>query len=218
MAATTGAGCLRCCGVPTGPFRARTRSGFGSGGRARRIRARGLAPSELSTKLAKIKTANRSAVRRDLSVCVVYLKHNDRREVTTMTGSALITPVNGMVNVGGGHETPNMTNLNPIKSGSGGPARGIPNHVQGSMEEMDQIFRPGSVEYIISSRLRFDDVNWAHATRAAAKVMRAGARVEMNIWCQTNEAALVMKEFEQAGFSDVTVTGQGVGTMIRATR
>src|SRR5688500_2533626 len=116
-----------------------------------------------------------------------------------MTGPGLMTPVNGKVNVGGGHETPNMTNLNPIKPGSGGPAQGIPNHVNGSMEEMDQIFKAGSVEYMMSSRLRFGDVNWAQATQAAAKVMRTGGKVEMNIWCQPSEAALIMASFRQAG-------------------
>jgi hypothetical protein len=43
-----------------------------------------------------------------------------------------IRPVNGKVNVGGGHETLNMTNLNPVKPGSGGPSSGIPIHVNGS--------------------------------------------------------------------------------------
>jgi hypothetical protein len=127
-----------------------------------------------------------------------------------------ITPVNGEVNVGGGNETPNMTNLNPIKPGSGGPSQGIPNHVKGSMEEMDQIFAPGTVKYMMSSRLRFADVNWSQATQAAAKVMRPGAKVEMNVWCQAREAAIVKEAFERAGFKSVTVTGDGAGTMIRA--
>jgi hypothetical protein len=129
-----------------------------------------------------------------------------------------IRPVNGKVNVGGGTETPNMTNLNPIKPAAGGTTHGIPNHIKGSMEEMDQLFEPGSVEYMMSSRLRFGDVNWTQAAQAAAKVMRPGAQVEMSIWCRGGEAAVVKAAFERAGFRNVTVTGNGVGTMIGAIR
>jgi hypothetical protein len=75
-----------------------------------------------------------------------------------------IEPVAGEVNVGGGFETPNITNLNPLKPASGGPVRGIPNHVLGSMEDMDQIFARGSVKKLWSSKLRFVDVDWPRAT------------------------------------------------------
>ncbi len=129
-----------------------------------------------------------------------------------------IKPVNGKLNVGGGHETPHMTNLNPIKAGSGGPSSGISNHVRGYMEDMDQIFVPRSVTFMMSSRLRFVDVDWTAATQAAAKVMQVGGKVEMNIWCQGFQAQIVKKAFERAGFRNVTISGKGTGTMIFAFR
>ena len=46
------------------------------------------------------------------------------------------------MNVGGGGEVSNVTNLNPIKPGTGGPSSGIPNHVPLGMEKMDSVFQP----------------------------------------------------------------------------
>jgi len=135
-----------------------------------------------------------------------------------LSGSAgKIRPIGGRVNVGGGFETPHYTNLNPIIPGSG-PQSGIPNLVKGGMEEMDQLFESGSVEEMISSKLRFVDVNWDAATRAAAKVMRPGGKVEMNVWCEASQKALLKSAFERAGFKNVTVAGEGVGTKLRAFR
>ena len=140
------------------------------------------------------------------------------RRSPRILASGRIRPFNGKVNVGGGAETPQMTNLNPCKPGSGGPTSGIPNHVRGLMEEMDQIFEPESVDFMMSSKLRYVDVQWERATRAAAKVMRPGSRVEMNVWCQGTEGQQLKAQFERAGFKDVQVIGDGVGTMLSATK
>jgi hypothetical protein len=127
-----------------------------------------------------------------------------------------IRPVNGKVNVGGGTETPHMTNLNPAKGVGGGPEAGIPNHVRGSMEQMDVLFEPNSVDFMMSSKLRYGDVNWDQATRAAAKVMRPGGKVEMNIWCYEAEKKALEAAFKAAGFKNVTTVGDSVGTMLNA--
>jgi hypothetical protein len=141
-----------------------------------------------------------------------------RSSRTALAGSAgKIRPVGGRVNVGGGFETPHYSNLNPVVPGSG-PQSGIPNLVKGGMEEMDQLFESGSVEEMISSKLRFVDVNWEAATRAAAKAMRPGGKVEMNVWCDASQQALLKSAFERAGFKNVTISGDGVGTMLRAVR
>jgi hypothetical protein len=83
------------------------------------------------------------------------------------------------VDVGGTGNIKNATNLNPVKPGSGGQETGIPNHVKGSMEEMDTFFEPGSVKTMYSQRLRYGDVDWPKATQAAAKVMPPGGKVSM---------------------------------------
>lgn len=130
-----------------------------------------------------------------------------------------LKPVNGKVNVGGGMETPNMTNLNPCNPNSGRPTKGIPNHVLGGMEDMDAIFAQDSIDVMMSSKLRFADVNWPQAARAAAKVMRRGGKVEMNVWCSSPaEAEALVKAFKEAGFSDVKTMGDSVGTMLFAFR
>jgi hypothetical protein len=141
-----------------------------------------------------------------------------------------IRPVNDTVNVGGGGEVPNVTNLNPINPNSGGPTHGIPNHIPRGMEDMDSVFQPGSVKNMISRRLRYGDVNWQSATKAAAKVMPSGGKVEMNIWTASQqEVAALTTAFEKAGFKNVSVglrvggkvvpgTTLGPGTILQAER
>jgi hypothetical protein len=97
--------------------------------------------------------------------------------------------------------------------------RGIPNHILGGMEDMEEIFESGSVEYMMSSKLRFADVNWAQATRSAAASMRPGGRVEMNVWCSSAEEVSALEQaFRDAGFSNVKTTGSGAGVMLTAVR
>jgi hypothetical protein len=117
-----------------------------------------------------------------------------------------VKPLNGQVSVGGGFENKVGSNLNPVKPGSGGPAKGIPNHVQGAMEDMGELFEPGSVKRMISSRLRYGDVDWAKGTQAAAKVMAPKGTVQMNVWTQSPaEQKALENAFKTAGFKNVQV-------------
>jgi hypothetical protein len=134
-----------------------------------------------------------------------------------------LVPVNGKVNVGGGFEegSANATNLNPIISGTGGPTKGIPNHVNARFEEMDNIFKPGSVKELISNRLPSQTVNWDRAAQAAAKVMPSGGKVSLNVWTQSKEEVnTIINAFQNAGFKNVqNATGQvGTATIITGIR
>lgn len=121
-----------------------------------------------------------------------------------------IKPLNGQVSVGGGHENKVGSNLNPTKPGSGGPTKGIPNHVPGAMEDMAEIFEPGSVKRMISSRLRYGDVDWTKGTNAAARVMAPKGTVQMNVWTQSAaEQEALKRTFTSAGFKNVRVTQVG---------
>jgi hypothetical protein len=86
------------------------------------------------------------------------------------------------------------------------------------MEEMAELIQPGTVSEMISNRLRFIDVNWARATAAAAKVMKPGGKVSMNVWCSEAEAAQLAAAFKSAGFRDVKTYGSGTGTILTAVR
>ena len=153
------------------------------------------------------------------------MRSGSRQRVSRSGGAGaktLVKPVNEEISVGGGTENPNVSNLNPIKPGSGGPVRGIPNHVLGSMEEMDQLFVAGSAKRLTSSRLRFNDVDWSRGTKAAAKVVAPGGRVAMNVWTQfESETATLEKAFTEAGFKEVKVVRVGLdgsSTMVFAVR
>jgi hypothetical protein len=74
------------------------------------------------------------------------------------------------------------------------------------------------VTLLLENRLRYVDVNWPRATAAAARVMKPGGKVSMNVWCQGQEAAALKAAFERAGFRNVEIFGAGTGTMLTAVR
>lgn len=129
---------------------------------------------------------------------------------------ARLRPVNGKINVGGGLEAgaESASNLNPIKPHSGGPSRGIPNHVRAGFEQIAEVFEPASARLIFSNRLRFGDVNWTAAAKGAAKVAAPGGRLSLNVWASPEEAQIVAQAFRAAGFKDVKVLGEGTATII----
>jgi hypothetical protein len=133
-----------------------------------------------------------------------------------------VRPVNGRVNVGGGAESSakGATNLNPIVKGTGGPSKGIPNHVQASFEQIDDVFEPGSVKFLFSNRLPYHTVNWARSANGAYVAMPSGGRLSLNVWTKSvDEVNTVVNAFKSAGFRNVrAVGGPGPGTMILGVR
>lgn len=128
-----------------------------------------------------------------------------------------IKPVNGIVNVGGGLEEGSKlaSNLNPIVKGTGGPTKGIPNHINAGFEDIDKMFEPGSVTKLISRKLPSSEINWEQAAAGAAKVMAPGGKVAMNVWQHgTDDSARISAAFKAAGFKNIKVAGEGAGTVI----
>jgi Domain of unknown function (DUF4157) len=132
-----------------------------------------------------------------------------------------IRPVNGRINVGGGHEagSQNATNLNPIVTGTGGPGPNaqIPNHVRAGFEQIDEVFEAGSANQIYSSRLPYHTVNWTQSANGASKVMASGGQLHLNVWTRTaQEVKAIIDAFTKAGFRNVrNETGLiGPGTVI----
>jgi hypothetical protein len=139
-----------------------------------------------------------------------------------------IRPVNGTVNAGGGLEAEaqaGCTNLNPVNPNSGGASSGIPNHIRAGLEDIGDIFEPGSVTRIFSRRLRFGDVQWQQAATGSARVMAPGGTLDLNVWTQSQEEVdILIGAFRRAGFRDVTNVDPhlgkgfiGPGTVIRGT-
>lgn len=120
----------------------------------------------------------------------------------------------GTVNVGGGHETPQFSNLNPFMAGTGGPTGGVQNHVLASFEQIEQVFQPGSVQSIMSSRLPASTVNWPAAAQGAHRVMAPGGSLQINVWSRTAaETEQILQALRDAGFSNVRLGGSfSVGT------
>jgi Flp pilus assembly pilin Flp len=135
----------------------------------------------------------------------------------TTASQGQLTPVNGRINVGGGLEKGSQaaTNLNPIVPGTGGPTKGIPNHVPAGFEQIGSVFKPGSATSIISNRLPYQTVNWTQSAQGAYKVLAPGGRVSLNVWTKSaQEAQEITSAFKAAGFKEVKSIGSGAGTMI----
>jgi hypothetical protein len=112
------------------------------------------------------------------------------------------------------------TNLNPLKPGSGGATIDIPNLIKAGFEEIGEIFEPGSVQRLVSRRLRFGDVNWQQAVSGTKRVMAPGGQLELNVWTSgPAEVETLINSFRGAGFDNVrNMTGlDGPGTIITGT-
>jgi hypothetical protein len=46
--------------------------------------------------------------------------------------------------------------------------------------------------------------------------MEPGGEVKMNVWCSGNQGSLLKAAFEGAGFCNVEIAGDSVGTMLYA--
>jgi hypothetical protein len=117
-------------------------------------------------------------------------------------------PREGNVNVGGGSETPEFSNLNPFVEGTGGPTSGVYNHVRASFEQIDQVFQPGSVQSIMSNRLPAISVDWPTAAAGAHRVMAPGGTLQINVWSSSAEATEgILTALRNAGFRHVRLGG-----------
>jgi RHS repeat-associated protein len=142
--------------------------------------------------------------------------------VSAAEAPARLRPVNGKINVGGGLEkgSESASNLNPIVPGTGGPTRGIPNHVKAGAEQIAEVFEPGSASSITSARLPYSTVNWEAFGKGAGEVAAPGAKVMLNVWVQGDAAAQsaaknrIAEAFKTGGFENVKVVGEGAGTIV----
>jgi hypothetical protein len=129
-------------------------------------------------------------------------------ESRSLAGGGNFCPREGTVNVGGGSETPQFSNLNPFVEGTGGPNGGVYNHVRASFEQIDQVFQPGSVQSIMSNRLPATTVDWPTAAAGAHRVMAPGGTLQINVWSSSAEATDgILTALRNAGFSNVRLGG-----------
>ena len=134
-----------------------------------------------------------------------------------------IRPINGVINIGGTGEAA-ATNLNPLLGETGGQTRNVPNLVKDYADQIGRHFEPGSARTIISNRLPAFNVNWPGFARGAYATLKPGGVVHMNLYISGSAAeqaairAAAIRAFQQAGFTNVYLEGESVGTFLHATR
>ncbi len=108
------------------------------------------------------------------------------------------------VNVGGTGEVADAINLNPNRVAGRGE---IPNLIQTWGERIAELFRPDSVDEIVSNRLPQGVLNWDVMLRGARQVLKPGGRITIRIYPAGDDGARMVEALRTAGFRNVTNLG-----------
>jgi hypothetical protein len=136
-----------------------------------------------------------------------------------------IAPVGGKIDVGGTTNA-GVSNLNPVLRDTGGvtdPSK-IPNLVRAWGHQIAEFFKPSSATDVTGARLPYQTMEWEAFAKGSFEVLKERGSVFLNTWvrgnAQVQEAARarLVDAFKSAGFSNVQVTGEGTGVIIRAVK
>jgi RHS repeat-associated protein len=142
--------------------------------------------------------------------------------VPSVNNALRIRPINGIIDVGG--TSPGASNLNPLLGETGGQIKNVPNLTKDYADQIARYFEPGSAEQVVSVKLPGHTVNWEQFARGAYTTLRPGGVVDMNLYLTgpaAEQAAIrsaAVQALERAGFRNVTITGENVGTILKAHR
>ena len=105
-----------------------------------------------------------------------------------------------VANLGGEGEVANVINVNNLSAvGESGVA--IPNLVRASAEQIGRIFRPSSLDEIISHQLIPTSFNWSQVASGCFRVLRSGSRVTIRFrWSDPEQARRLIQALRRAGF------------------
>jgi RHS repeat-associated protein len=125
-----------------------------------------------------------------------------------------LEPVNGAIDVGG-CKNPAVSNLNNM---TGGPVSlDTPNLVIGDFKNIATYFKEASASLIEGWKLSLGRAfPWSQAAEGSFAVLRPGGMVQMNVWLTRDEAAAVVQIYKDAGFINVSTSGEGTTTILNA--
>ena len=157
--------------------------------------------------------------RRSRTTDFVFKELSEELGLKADTGVAeKLRPVNGTVNIGGGGEVANVTNLNPMID-KGGPQNpwAVPNLVKNKGEHIGEIFEQGSIAKLRGFNLP-ESLGWDQLAQGAHQAMAPGGDVMLHFWPTRGfDPNVVGNAFEAAGFKNVMVIlagGPGSNTFI----
>jgi hypothetical protein len=119
-----------------------------------------------------------------------------------------------VVNLGGTGEVADAINLNPLKDQA---VRGIPNLVEGGAEQVGTLFKPGSIDAIVSNNIVRGQVSWAAAAKGAFTALKSGGKISIAPYAGDLAAhmAEIQGALRAAGFKDVVAVAGHVVTAVK---
>lgn len=119
-----------------------------------------------------------------------------------------------VVNLGGTGEVADAINLNPLKDQA---VKNIPNLVKAGGERVGTLFKPGSVDSIVSNNIVRGQLNWTEAAKGAFTALKSGGKVSIAPYAGDLAAHLaeIQDALRAAGFKDVTAVGGHIVTAVK---
>jgi len=119
-----------------------------------------------------------------------------------------------VVNLGGTGEVANAINVNPLTAQQ---VKDVPNLVRAGAEEVGSLFKPGTVDKIVSNDIVRGAVNWSKATEGSFSVLKSGGQVSIAPYA--GDLAVQLREIQAAlraaGFKDVKVVANRFVTAVK---
>jgi hypothetical protein len=119
-----------------------------------------------------------------------------------------------VVNLGGTGEVANAINVNPLTAQQ---VKDVPNLVKAGAEELGSLFKPGTVDKIVSNNVVRGTVDWGRAARGSFDVLKSGGQVSIAPYAGDLAAQLqeVKAALEAAKFTNVKVVAETFVTAVK---
>ena len=119
-----------------------------------------------------------------------------------------------VVNLGGTGEVANAINVNPLTAQR---VKDIPNLVRAGAEKVGTLFKPGTVDKIVSNDIVFGTVNWLKTAKGSFVALKSGGQVSIAPYAGSlaEHLAQIQAALKAAGFKDIKVLGGRVITAVK---
>jgi hypothetical protein len=121
---------------------------------------------------------------------------------------------NVVVNLGGTGEVANAINLNPLTAQQ---VKAVPNLVRAGAEEVGSIFKPGTIDKIVSNNVVQGTVNWTRTAEGSFSALKSGGQVSIAPYAGGLAEHLqeIQTALRAAGFKEVKVVAGHVVTAVK---
>ncbi len=119
-----------------------------------------------------------------------------------------------VVNLGGTGEVANAINVNPLTAQQ---VKDVPNLVRAGAEEVGSLFKPGTVDKIVSNDVVLGTVNWSKTAQGSFSALKSGGQVSIAPYAGSLAEHLseIQAALKATGFKDVKVVAGRIITGVK---